>query len=423
MSTSPAHAAQRQLCVPPDRGSSLDDLADLRHEIRMIRTLDALKAIRGDWEALTAAAQDYSLSATYDYCELATNSVLEAGGIVAVVMVYDDHDLQAVWPLAIQRQDLLRIAKTLTCGSGEEYGAPLFKDQTNRAVVAAAVRAARKVCADLLEITGVLDGSLLQEALESAPRSWLPPVFLKRLLLSEAVYQVRLGAFQRWEDVEATLSSSQRRNLQYYGLKRLSRKGHAEWGWCTTAEDAEAVLTWLFANKRRWAESRGLRSKYLMDNKARDFFIAFARRIDLSTNPLVAFVKLDGVPVAASLNLVGPRTVEYFITTYDQAYANDSVGSMMTHFMVRWSHAHGRDFDLRSFYADYKARWANHEEIQRRHVVFLTARGRIMEILLLARLVPRAWQKMQKLIGRGLAKMQTMLGRSLAKSKREPADS
>src|SRR6202022_1373907 len=151
-------------------------------------------------------------------------------------------------------------------------------------------------------------------------------------------YWISLREFARWEDFMQTLPKSLRTNLRYR-RKRLEARGHVEFGWCKSPSDAASVLTWLFDNKRRWAERRGLKTPYLMDHQVRDFFIALAHRIDLSTNPLVAFVKVDGVPVAAAVNLVGSRSVEGFITTYDEAFSTCSVGNLLTEFLVRWSHA------------------------------------------------------------------------------------
>ena len=96
----------------------------------------------------------------------------------------------------------------------------------------------------------------------------------------------------------ADVTKSLRDNLRKRH-KRLEARGHVEFGWCKSTSDAASVLTWLFDNKRRWAESRGLSTPYLMDHQVREFFIALAHRTDLSTNPLVAFVKVDGVPMSA----------------------------------------------------------------------------------------------------------------------------
>lgn len=238
-----------------------------------------------------------------------------------------------------------------------------------------------QVPADVLEIPFVQDGSPLQQALESAPQSWVLRLLPGRLTEVPG-YSIDLRGFDAWDDFVRTRSQSLRRNLRRYG-KGLSSAGCAEFGWCRSIDDAVSVLTWLFANKRRWAEARGLEAEYLMDNEVRDFFIELARRTDLSTVPLVTFIKMDGVPIAASLNVVGPRTLEYWMFTYDEAYSNYSVGNLLTEFVARWAHANNRDLDLGVFFNEYKTYWVNRETSHQTRIVVVSARGRLLEIRLL----------------------------------------
>src|SRR5208282_2589420 len=113
---------------------------------------------------------------------------------------------------------------------------------------------------------------------------------------SRPSYSIRLLEFTTWERFTASLSPKLRQNLRR-GLRGLNAVGHVEIGWCTTIEDAEGVLRWLFANKRSWAEKRNLPRGYLIDDDVRDFFLELSRRVDMTATPFVACVKLDGVPV------------------------------------------------------------------------------------------------------------------------------
>jgi CelD/BcsL family acetyltransferase involved in cellulose biosynthesis len=206
-------------------------------------------------------------------------------------------------------------------------------------------------------------------------------------------YSISLREFARWDDFVRTWPKSLRATLRRRH-KRLEERGHVEFGWCQSASDASSVLTWLFDNKRRWAEKRGFRTHYLMDNRVRDFFIALTRT-DPSSR-VVAFVKVDGVPVAATVNLVGSRSVESFMTTYDEAFSKYSVGNLLTEYQAKWSHAHGRDLDLRAFYADYKETWANRQSRYQNRLAFLRPRGRLIELSLLSAQIVRAKRKLFK---------------------------
>lgn len=145
----------------------------------------------------------------------------------------------------------------------------------------------------------------------------------------------------------------------------------------------------------------------------RDFFIALAGQTDLSTVPLVAFVKVDGVPICASVNLVGPRTLEYWIFTYDEAYNRYSVGNLLTEFVARWAHANARDFDMRPLYNEYKTYWVNRETRHRTPVVMLTSRGRLREISLLLFQMSRVRRRLGKSVVSAFRVMQAGLARRL----------
>jgi CelD/BcsL family acetyltransferase involved in cellulose biosynthesis len=385
-----------------------------RYSVHIVETLETFKMLRPEWEQLESASEDHSFCLTYRYCELAAARALAAGEQVAIAKVYDGAHLLAIWPLAIKRTGMLRIANVLTCGNYEEYGGPLVKGRPPMPVVAECVRAVMRVPADVLEIPFLQDGSLLQETLESAPQSWVLRLLPQRLSGFPG-YSVTLRDFAEWDEYAGTRSQSLRRNLRRY-RKGLNSIGRTEFGWCTTLDDAVTVLTWLFETKRRWAVARGLNTKYLMDNEVRDFFIGLAGQTDLSTVPLVAFVKMDGVPICASINLVGPRTLEYWIFTYDEAYNRYSVGNLLTEFVARWAHTNGRDFDMRLMYNEYKTYWVNRETRHRTRVVMLGVRGRLREIALLLFQVTRVRRRLGREVVAALAAMRIRLARYLSQS-------
>jgi len=372
----------------------------LRHEVRRIAALDAFSALRPAWNELTRATQAHLLCMTYDYCELAARTAFNNVASIDVVMVYSDRDLLAIWPFAIERRGLLRVAKALTCGSNEEYGGPLIKEGLNKSISgsvhSALIDALGQLDADLLEVRFVRHGSELQKSLALAPQSWLLRLLPVRWRGGLPAYSIEMRDFSNWDAFAATLPKSLRATLRA-GLRRLNERGHVELGWCKTVDDAHTVLAWLFANKRRWARSHGFDTPYLMDDRARDFFMALARETDLANIPLVAFVKVDGVPVAAALSLIGSRLFEYFVISYDPEFGRYSVGNLLSEFLVRWAYDHGRDFDFRPFYADYKARWSNCRSWHETYTLVLSARGRLWEISVIGTQIARVKRKLSAL--------------------------
>jgi CelD/BcsL family acetyltransferase involved in cellulose biosynthesis len=383
----------------------------LTSEVRAISSIAAFVTLREAWSALAADADDCRGHMAFDYCEVAAARVLAQGGSVSVAMVFGAGDLLALWPVSIVRSGQLRVAKMLTCGMGEEYGGPLIRAGSGVAVCRAAVSAIKESGADVLDIPWVQNGSALHQALGEAPGSWVLGL-LPEQRRGLPAYSVRLRDIPRWEDFFSTLSKSTRDTLRYK-RRRFEAQGQTEFGWCQTVSDAVSVLTWLFENKRRWAMSRQLKVPYLMDDKVLDFFIELAHRTELPNVPLVVFAKVNGVPVAASVNLVGSRTIEGLITTYDEAFSACSVGALLTEFLVNWAHANGRDFDFRFLDADYKARWANSQTWHETRLVILRVRGRLIEFSLLRDLFGRAARKFSKasvrLLGRWMRHAQSIL--------------
>ncbi len=356
----------------------------LRHEVRRITALDALSALRPAWTELAREAQAHLLCMTYDYCELAARTAFNNEASIDVVMVYCDQDLLAIWPFAIERRGLLRVAKALTCGSNEEYGGPLIKEgwcesmsgSMSGSVHSALVDAVRALDADLVEVRFVRHGTELQKSLALAPQSWLLRLLPSRWRGGLPAYSIEMRNFSDWDAFAATLPKSLRATLRA-GVRRLNERGHVELGWCKTLAEAHTVLTWLFANKRRWAKAHGFDTPYLMDDRARDFFMALARQTDLANIPLVAFVKVDGVPVAAALvwSAAACSSISSLATTRNLAAIPWAACS--PEFMVKWAYDHGRDFDFRPFYAKYKARWSNCRSWHETYTIVLSARGRL----------------------------------------------
>ena len=75
---------------------------------------------------------------------------------------------------------------------------------------------------------------------------------------------------------------------------------------------------------------------------------------------------------------------------------------------MRWSHANGRDFDFRPFYAAYKVRWASRETFHSMQTVFLSVRGRLAEFALLAGYGSRLMHKFRKIMVDVVSRQQRM---------------
>jgi CelD/BcsL family acetyltransferase involved in cellulose biosynthesis len=190
-------------------------------------------------------------------------------------------------------------------------------------------------------------------------------------------FQVRLKRFATWEDYAAELTKKHLKDRARL-MRRLSEQGDVQLGWCRTSADAEVVLTWIFDNKARWARERRIETSWLKDNRLLDFWIALSRKVNLTNLPLVTYLKLNGTPIAASVNLVGGSSSEYFTTTYDEKYSRYSPGEQLIEFCIKWCIDHRKDFDLRPLPGDYKERIADQRILVTSYAVFISLKARLL---------------------------------------------
>lgn len=380
-------------------------MGTISHKIQVCRSSADFACLRPAWRALAIACPPCF---DFTYCEVAAARSFARGATVSVVLVSIDAVLVALWPVTIEQRGACRVARALGCGNDQEYGGPLVADPADVRHYTAALEALCCVEADVLEIRFIERDGPLDIALSKAPGSWVLRAIPARWRRVDS-YSIGLSGVAAYDDFITTRPESLRGSLRRRA-RRLADDGVVQYGWCHDAADAREVLMWLFANKRRWALARGFDTPFLMDDEVRDFFIDLAERIDLVATPLVSFVKVNGVPVAASVNLTGPRSIEYFITTYDEKYAACSVGNLLIDSIARWAHTSGRDLDFRPFFSIYKERWSDHKRWYESHFVILTLRGRLVEAPLAAEQIRRIVRKVRALAVERLCSKMPALG-------------
>lgn len=320
----------------------------------------------GAWTDLAALCPSCSQCQTVTYAAVAVERALRRGARVNLITAHDNGALVGLWVVKVAREGLFRVLRPVGCGSGEEYATPLISPAAGPEVASAMIAAALAIDCDIAWILNAREGSALAAAL-------MEKRFSARRQRRGTIpgYEIELRQFSSWADyaaqAPAKLLHERRRRM-----RRLTERGAVELGWCRTADEAEAMLRWIFDTKARWARSRRIDTPWLRNAEVRDFFIQLAREIDLTEVPLIAFVKLDGEPIAASINLIGASALEYFITTYDVRYLRYSPGEQLVEFLVKWSIENRRDFDYRIMATDYKARNADRMVIYRTSEIYLS---------------------------------------------------
>ena len=348
----------------------------MRHEVIHVPNLPAFANLRREWTRLETESRRHSFSVTYEYCALAAADIFAKGGKIYVIRTYDGDGLALLWPVFVQRKGLIRIAYELRCGSGADRGGPLMRHPASAETLRAAVNALKQTKADIFVLDWTDDGSALHAAISGFAQPWIirrAPRRIRAVRGSDGArrYAIKSDDFATWEDFIATRPRSLRYNHDRRLRQLVTEQKNVEFGWCTTAEDAERVLKWVFANKRDWAEARGITGGNLIAHDIQDFYIEMARRTELNAVPFVTYIKVDGKPVAASLNPVGPNVMESLVTTYDKAFGRYSVGVLLLYYKAKWAHENGRELDMLRHHDNYKTEWANHTPVCRRHAVFL----------------------------------------------------
>ena len=350
----------------------------MRHEVIQVLNVSSFEHLRHEWTRLEGESRHHPLGVTHGYCELAAAKLLAAGDAIRIVKIYDHEGLALLWPLSIQRKGFIRIAYDLRCGSGADRGGPLVRHSVSADCLRAAIRAIAETGADIFVLDWVDDDSDLQKLMSGWAQPWIIRRMPQRLRAARGSdgarrYTIKFDDFPAWGDFLATKSRSIRHNHDRRLRRLLAEQKQVEFGWCKTAEETAHVLRWLFEHKRRWAEERGTEGGTLIARDIEDFYIAMARRIDLSTTPLVAFIKVEGNLVAASLISVGRKLMECLVITHDKAFHLYSPGILLLRYQSKWAYEAGCEFDMLRYDADYKTQWANHMPLCRRHSIFLAA--------------------------------------------------
>ena len=302
-----------------------------------------------DWNSVVPRATHYSFAHTPAYLALAILHELDHGREVQVAEARIGDKLVGFWPFSLHR-GFFREMRPVSCGSSEEYSSPLVdagvRDEATRALLDVAL----KIDCDICRIQATPLNTALAAALAT------PGVAaLKSRSGTIDGYIATLRRFPDWEAYADQASTSHLSGLRRK-MRRLQDVGEVELGWCRSVDDARAVLEWAWKTKRAWAKARRLSTPWLQDDRVRDFFGDLAGRVDLDETPLVSFVKLDGKPIAAQINLIGDQTFEFFVTAYDDAYGRFSPGELLIEHSFRWAIDHKLDFDFRFLFADYKVR-------------------------------------------------------------------
>ncbi|CAH2599910.1 GNAT family N-acetyltransferase [Rhodovastum atsumiense] len=348
----------------------------LRNEIRRFEGSVSFQSIHNIWNDIASSVADIPFYLSYDYSKVAAEIAFAHGAAIEIIIVYDVFGPVAIWPFAIYAKGPFLVGKCLTCGNDEEYGRPLIRNGAREDVLASVVDALKKIHADILRIPFVETNSSLDRALALAPRGWFLPLVTPERING---YWIDYSKFATWDEFLKSISAKYWKNLRR-GKRHLQAQGKLEIGWCHGASDTLVALEWLFDYKKRWAINQNLNVQWLCDDTVKDFFIKLAGRVDLSRSPFVAAMRMDGCFVAAGIAMIGSKSVELYIITYDTEFKKYSPGILLIDYLACWAYNNKLNFDFRILEYDYKSRWSNAQTEYCKSFVFLSKFGHALEI-------------------------------------------
>ena len=321
--------------------------------VEHVQSLDVIERIRTDWDALHGRHPQAHLSQSFDYAAVAIRFARTRGGGAHLITTRQDGVLVGAWVVATHREGLLRIAQPPGDGSYEEYAYPLVDPAAGEPAMRAILLAALTVPCDILRIYNARPDTGISELLERPPFSSRTGQRVR-----VRTYALDFGLYGGWDGYLAAMPS-QRMNDLKRKTRKLEALGQVELGWCATAESAADAVRWVFERKREWLSRKGLFSLWLGEDHTRDFYIALARRLDLTDLPLVTTLRVNGELLAAQINLPGRELFESMIVAHDDAYSKCSPGEVLTHYGLQLAAERGLQYDYRLVTSPYKERRAN----------------------------------------------------------------
>lgn len=319
----------------------------MAYTVRLLDELDEIAAIRPQWERLWTLSDHASYGSTAAACMVAFEKILRPQGARLVVGVgCEDGELVALWPLAIRRRGLWRIVN---------QAGPLAAEYSN-VLVEPGPQAATRVSAlwHAVERAGLADVAVVPFLRDGALGSLLAahPRLVSREADIAPYLAWRVG--ETWDVYYASLDGSYRRG-QNRRRRQLDELGAVRFEAVTDPARAPRIVTWLLAEKRRWADRTDKRGAWVF-SPAYEAFVA--ELVTQAAGFVVFALTLDGAPVAAKFALVGPRRLEFIISGYLGSLGRFSPGNILNEHCLRYAHERGLGVEFGAGKEETKKYWS-----------------------------------------------------------------
>jgi CelD/BcsL family acetyltransferase involved in cellulose biosynthesis len=313
-----------------------------------------LPGLREDWDALADRCPGRYLSQSWRWAMAAWAAVAAPRDRKLHIVALRAADrLVAVWPLISFRTPRLQWVRPLSSESSE-YTSPLVEPGQDAIERMARLLKAAARFGDVLSLPHVRRDDAFTELL--GRHRWR--AYEDDLASAPWVDRREYG---QWSDYLATISTSRLAGLRRK-RRRLEERGVVSFR-VEYPPLSEADIDRLFANKQQWMARHEISSAWLETLEYRAFLTALTAGADSRDGLTLFTLRLDGRAIAAQLNAVDGRRVEFLIGAFDEEWARYSPGSLLTEECLRWAFEHGFDYDFRIGAEPYKFGWTERKTI------------------------------------------------------------
>ncbi len=297
-----------------------------------------LPNLRDAWDQLADRCPGRYLSQGWRWRAASWYTVAAPRGRTLRILALRSADrLVAIWPLVTYRTRRLAIVRPLGPESSE-YDAPLVEPGPDALERTARIFRAAARFGDLMFLPHVRQDEAFGQFIRSHRFHAYEDDVLDTPWLARDDYP-------HWPDYLASVSPS-----RLAGLRRKRRRLEEQAALSFAVERAPIPadeIARLLADKQRWMAERGLSNAWLETPEYRAFLTALTSGTDSRDGLTLFALRLAGRTIAAQLNAVDARRVEFLIGAFDAEWSRYSPGELLMQECLRWAFEHGLDFDFR----------------------------------------------------------------------------
>jgi CelD/BcsL family acetyltransferase involved in cellulose biosynthesis len=338
------------------------------------------RALRAEWHQLAESQRSPALFQSPDILAAWARAFAVEAGSLATVVVRDDGRPVLIWPLFIEKQALVRIARGAGAPIGQYDEFLLDPDCDAAGAFDAAMRLlAKEARADVVVLERVRADAALRKALQDT---------LPVNSIEAAPYADLSGGVPK---LMTSLKSRVVRQ-QKKRVRRFEQEGTVAFEVAASPKQARDWLTDAMALKREWLRTTGRLSRAFvkpeMEACLADCATALARP-DASPGMVVCRLTLDGRTAAIEMGFRQGDVYHLYLGAFTPEFGKFGPGNILTQRLLEWCAANGiTRYDMLAPRTRNKSEWQTDEVAVHDFALPTTLRGRLYVALILRRLIP-----------------------------------